>query len=192
MKKLEELKAVFEAATTECKEMPDLPEGRLTHDDMKGKPMPCTVYYADVYGGLAEDLTDQEIEDMAVDEIHVLEYSIAEGASRPTFVIRWADRSRARSSIESFYATREAAQAEVDAAKCALRRDKARERFMDLILEMTPELLEAAAMVRRARNLIAEAVNVHIYDEDNGDVPEPDCPYMAFLRESKELLGRLV
>ena len=191
MNKLEELKQEFEAATAECPEVPDFPEGRLTHDDTKDLTMPRTVYYADVYCELSEDMTDAEIESMAVDEIHVLDYSVAAGASRPTFLIRYPDGSRARSAIESFYATREAAQAEVDAVKCTLRRDKARERFMDLILETTPELLEAAAMVSRARNLIAEAVNLHIYDEDNGDKPEPDCPYMAFLQGSKELLGRL-
>lgn len=35
--------------------------------------------------------------------------------------------------------------------------------------------------LKRARNLIAEAMETHIYDKANGEKPAPDCEYAAAL-----------
>lgn len=64
-------------------------------------------------------------------------------------------------------------------------------KFIALAHNLMPQLLAAAEMVRRARSLIAEAVDVHIYNVENGEVPDPDCRYMAFLNDSKTLLKEL-
>jgi hypothetical protein len=42
---------------------------------------------------------------------------------------------------------------------------------------------EQVELLKRARDLIAQAMTVHIYDEDNGDVPDPDCSYTALLKD---------
>lgn len=54
-----------------------------------------------------------------------------------------------------------------------------------------PQLLQATALVVRARELVSEAINVHIYDEDNGETPDPDCQYQGFLNEADTLLDKL-
>ena len=64
-------------------------------------------------------------------------------------------------------------------------------RLVTMAVNALPTLLEAAELVSQARSLISEAVNEHIYDEDNGDVPEPDCRFMAFLKAAKTLQEKL-
>lgn len=63
--------------------------------------------------------------------------------------------------------------------------------FIALAHNLTPTLLQAAKLLQTAHDLVAEAVNVHIYDFDNGDVPDADCNYMAFLDSSKATLTKL-
>lgn len=183
MTKIEELKAAFEAATMQCPPTPDDIEGRLTHDNMEDRQLPCTVFSANVY-------TD-DLDDMHVSEVTVLEYRIAEGASIPTLLVRYPNGSRAQTSVDNFHMTRESAQAEVDAVDCIVRRDSAWLDFVALAPGMMPQLLEAAEMLSRARNLIAEAVNMHIYNIEDGETPDADCQYMAFLKDAKRLMGEL-
>lgn len=38
-------------------------------------------------------------------------------------------------------------------------------------------------LLKLARGLIAEAMSVHIYNESDGEVPDPDCNYAALLRD---------
>jgi len=39
-----------------------------------------------------------------------------------------------------------------------------------------------------ARDLIAEAMDNHIYSEADGEVPGEDCQYVAFLKEADAVL----
>lgn len=52
-------------------------------------------------------------------------------------------------------------------------------------------LVQAEAAIGRARDLIAEAMENHIYDADNGEKPEPDCGYQAFIDGVPDILTGL-
>lgn len=45
-------------------------------------------------------------------------------------------------------------------------------------------------LVLRARDLIAEALDQHIYDEYSDDPPAPDCQYMAWLADCTTFLSK--
>lgn len=45
--------------------------------------------------------------------------------------------------------------------------------------------------VRRARNLIAEAMDNHIYNEADGELPDENCQYAAFLKDADAVLKGL-
>jgi hypothetical protein len=64
----------------------------------------------------------------------------------------------------------------------------------DLIVEMRrhlPQMLKAVEALELARSLVAEAMDVHIYNEPDGEEPDEDCNYAAFLRQADEILGSL-
>lgn len=44
-------------------------------------------------------------------------------------------------------------------------------------------------LVSRARNLVAEAMDQHIYNEADGEEPEDDCQYAQFLRDADTFLA---
>lgn len=46
-----------------------------------------------------------------------------------------------------------------------------------------------AELVRRARDLIATAMEDHIYDAANGEQPPPDCPYASFRKDAQAYLA---
>lgn len=46
-------------------------------------------------------------------------------------------------------------------------------------------------LVRRARSLIAEAMDIHIYNEADGELPGENCQYAAFLKDADVVLNPL-
>ena len=49
-------------------------------------------------------------------------------------------------------------------------------------------IVAAINLLPIARNLIAEAMDNHIYNEADGEVPGEDCQYAAFLKEADAVL----
>lgn len=49
-------------------------------------------------------------------------------------------------------------------------------------------IVAAINLLPVARNLIAEAMDNHIYNEADGEVPGEDCQYAAFLKEADAVL----
>lgn len=49
-------------------------------------------------------------------------------------------------------------------------------------------IVAAINLLPVARNLIAEAMDIHIYNEADGEVPDEDCQYVAFLKEADAVL----
>ena len=49
-------------------------------------------------------------------------------------------------------------------------------------------IVTAINLLPVARNLIAEAMDNHIYNEADGEVPGEDCQYAAFLKEADAVL----
>lgn len=45
------------------------------------------------------------------------------------------------------------------------------------------------ALLDDARGLIEDAMYTHIYDESNGDEPDEDCAYSAFVKEAEAVLA---
>lgn len=44
-------------------------------------------------------------------------------------------------------------------------------------------------LLLRARDLIAEALDQHIYDQYSGDPPEPDCQYTKWMSDCTAFLS---
>ena len=61
-------------------------------------------------------------------------------------------------------------------------------RFIALARNAFPALLKAAELLSVARNLIAEAMDNHIYNEADGETPSADCQYVAFLKDADAVL----
>lgn len=61
-------------------------------------------------------------------------------------------------------------------------------RFIALAHNAFPALLKAVELLSDARNLIAEAMDNHIYNEADGEVPDENCQYAAFLKEADAVL----
>jgi hypothetical protein len=62
----------------------------------------------------------------------------------------------------------------------------------ELIVEMRrhlPQMLRAVEALEIARGLVAEAMDVHIYNDD--EQPDEDCNYAAFLKQADEILEGL-
>lgn len=49
-------------------------------------------------------------------------------------------------------------------------------------------IVAAINLLPIARNLIAEAMDNHIYNEADGEVPDENCQYAAFLKEADAVL----
>ena len=60
--------------------------------------------------------------------------------------------------------------------------------FIALSHNAFPALLKAIELLPVARDLIAEAMDNHIYSEADGEVPGEDCQYVAFLKEADAVL----
>jgi len=63
--------------------------------------------------------------------------------------------------------------------------------FIVLSHNMIPILLAAAEGLRTARNLVADTMDDHIYDEASGDVVPDDCKFAKFLRDADKVLEEL-
>lgn len=49
-------------------------------------------------------------------------------------------------------------------------------------------IVAAINLLPIARNLIAEAMDNHIYNEADGEVPDENCQYVAFLKDADAVL----
>lgn len=49
-------------------------------------------------------------------------------------------------------------------------------------------IVAAINLLPVARNLIAEAMDNHIYNEADGETPSADCQYVAFLKDADAVL----
>lgn len=47
---------------------------------------------------------------------------------------------------------------------------------------------KCARLLRRAHELIGDALWTHIYDEESGDKPDANCEYSQWLRDVEEFL----
>lgn len=55
----------------------------------------------------------------------------------------------------------------------------------------TPNASALAQALESAASLIEHAIDTHIYDEQNGEEPEPDCPYVATVKELRQLAQQI-
>lgn len=51
-----------------------------------------------------------------------------------------------------------------------------------------PQFAAAKLLIKQAQVLINDAIDNHIYDLDNGDKPEPECPYLSFIEDADTFL----
>lgn len=50
---------------------------------------------------------------------------------------------------------------------------------------------ELAGLLQSARNLVADAMDNHIYNEADGEVPPADCAYLRFILDADVMLKEL-
>ena len=177
MKTLNEIEAAIAAANAIIPEWVE-DTGKATHEFMSEQPLPCTLWETSyVWHG-------DRLYRVTVSPIKVIKYDLSPGASTPTVEFRDSDGRRARGSVDMYYASEEAAQAEAAHALATRDRVEANVQLIALLHNHAPALIEC---VKALDNLVgAGAQHEHTCDSAEHD-EDGACIYC----EARAALGKL-